>query len=92
MYRLRPPYVMSEGFCCWRNDAIAGCLILRDDRLTIARAMVQRENAHHRIRTEALRRRGSRRMETKYQFIWPLGDVITALVSSGTELSTDRIS
>jgi hypothetical protein len=33
---------------------------------------------------------GKDAQETKYQFVWPLGDVITALVSSG--LRIDHLS
>ena len=68
---------------------IAGCLILRDDRLTIERDYFSRRTP---IIGSGWRHfeGGKNAQETKYQFIWPLGDVITALVSSG--LSIDHLS
>ena len=66
---------------------IAGCLFVKDDRLTLERDYFSRNTPN--VGSGWRHFEGGRdAKETKYQFNWPLGDVITALISSGMRIDS----
>ena len=72
-------------FVLWEEHPLAGCLTLEEDRLQVISDYFGRSTP---FQDQGWRhfKGGDAAQETKYEFSWPLGDVLTALAQAGLRL------